>query len=227
MQLSVRQRRALEAICDTLAPGGDGVPSASDLGVPQAMVDAAAMNPREPERRQFLQLLSAWDSALLTALGGGGARRLTGLGARAARAGAAVVVRLSRDTAPGGVPDAAQGRAADLPHAPGHRRWLEPRVGRDRLPGAAGTAGGPAAEGAAAPDDRRRHRARVRRLRGRLGRGGGTAAGVLATAGLDVVVLEAARQRPRPATRRARPGTSAAWWCATRRASPPPRASTR
>ena len=36
------------------------------------MWDAVAMNPREAERKQVAQLLSLWDTRLLTALGGGG-----------------------------------------------------------------------------------------------------------------------------------------------------------
>ena len=79
MQLSRRQLRALEAICDTFAPGEDGMPSASAIGVPRALVDAVALNPREAERRQTSQLLSLWDTRLLTALAGGGLERFSAL----------------------------------------------------------------------------------------------------------------------------------------------------
>jgi long-chain-alcohol oxidase len=72
VELSSRQRRALDAICDTFAPGGDGMPSASAMGVPKALIEAVALNPRAAERRQTSQLLSLWDSRLLTALAGGG-----------------------------------------------------------------------------------------------------------------------------------------------------------
>jgi long-chain-alcohol oxidase len=72
MELSARQWLALEAICNTFAPGWNGAPSASQVGVPQALAAAVAMNPREAERKQVAQLLSLWDSRLLTALGGGG-----------------------------------------------------------------------------------------------------------------------------------------------------------
>ena len=72
MELSEKQRRALGAICDTFAPGTGGAPSASEVGVPRALVDAIAMNPREAERKQVAQLLSLWDTRLVTALGGGG-----------------------------------------------------------------------------------------------------------------------------------------------------------
>src|SRR5918992_410578 len=79
VRLSERQRRSLEAICDTFAPGGDGLPSASELGVPDAILDALALNPRKAERRQVAQLLRLWDTAPLTALGGGGFKRFSGL----------------------------------------------------------------------------------------------------------------------------------------------------
>src|SRR5947209_1923324 len=95
MQLSRRQWRALEAICDTFAPGENGMPSASAIGVPRALVDAVALNPREAERRQTSQLLSLWDTRLLPALAGGGlgsgAAGGTAAGVRAA-AGLDVVV---------------------------------------------------------------------------------------------------------------------------------------
>lgn len=79
MQLSQRQRRALAAIGDTFAPGRDGVPSASALGVPEAIAEAIDHNPREAERKQLALLLTAWDTKLMTALGGGGYGRFSAL----------------------------------------------------------------------------------------------------------------------------------------------------
>src|SRR4030081_736979 len=75
MELNPRQRRSLEAICDTFLPDYDGLPSASELGVPRAIAEALDANPREAERKQTAQLLGLWDTALLTAVGGGGLRR--------------------------------------------------------------------------------------------------------------------------------------------------------
>ncbi len=66
LTLSVRQRRALATICDTLCPAGDGLPSASELGVPEAVLALVARDPRPAARRELKQLLSAWDSAPLT-----------------------------------------------------------------------------------------------------------------------------------------------------------------
>ena len=37
IRLSSRARSALDAICDTFAPGGDGLPSATELRVPEAL----------------------------------------------------------------------------------------------------------------------------------------------------------------------------------------------
>ena len=62
MDLSARQRRALETICDTFAPAGDGWPSACELGVSDAIARGLEFNPRSAVRAQFLQLLDLWDS---------------------------------------------------------------------------------------------------------------------------------------------------------------------
>jgi choline dehydrogenase-like flavoprotein len=62
MKLSARQRRALETICDTFAPAGDGWPSASELGVSDAIARGLEFNPRPTVRAQFLKLLDLWDS---------------------------------------------------------------------------------------------------------------------------------------------------------------------
>jgi long-chain-alcohol oxidase len=77
--LKARQRRALEAICDTFAPGDNVTPSATELGVPDALLAAVELNPRAAERNQVRQLLSLWDTALVTAIGGGGLKRFSAL----------------------------------------------------------------------------------------------------------------------------------------------------
>ena len=77
--LNPRQLGALRAICDTLCPTEDGLSSARELGVPEALTEAVALNPREAERRQLALLLSLWDSPALGALGGVGPRRFSGL----------------------------------------------------------------------------------------------------------------------------------------------------
>jgi long-chain-alcohol oxidase len=64
MILTSRQQHALQLICDTFAPAADGWPSASELGVPQAIAGAMDFNPRRGDHKQFLQLLNFWDSQL-------------------------------------------------------------------------------------------------------------------------------------------------------------------
>jgi long-chain-alcohol oxidase len=77
--LSPKARAALDAICDTFAPGGGGLPSATELGVPEALLGLVARNPRAAERRQVAQLLGLWDTRLICAIAGGGLRRFTSL----------------------------------------------------------------------------------------------------------------------------------------------------
>src|SRR5438270_6931024 len=72
LSLTSRQRKALEDICDAFCPSGDGLPTATELGVPDALVEAIAGNPRASERRQLAALLSAWNSPVLGPLGGVG-----------------------------------------------------------------------------------------------------------------------------------------------------------
>src|SRR3954471_16556475 len=78
-RFSSRQRSALTAICDTFAPGGDGLPSASEHGVVDAVEEAVASNPRAAERRQAAQLMGLWDTRVLPAIGGGGFARFSRL----------------------------------------------------------------------------------------------------------------------------------------------------
>src|SRR5438067_164341 len=64
MQLTPRQKHAVEAICETFFPSGDGWPSAVEMGVPAALGEALEFNPRTRDRAQFLNLLDIWDSKL-------------------------------------------------------------------------------------------------------------------------------------------------------------------
>jgi len=56
--LGDRQLAALRDICDTLCPSENGLPSARELDVAEALVKAVALNPRAAERRQLALLLS-------------------------------------------------------------------------------------------------------------------------------------------------------------------------
>ena len=62
LEISGRARTALDAICDTFVPGEAGLPSATELGVPEAMLMAVGSNPSKAEQEQFAGLLDAWDA---------------------------------------------------------------------------------------------------------------------------------------------------------------------
>jgi long-chain-alcohol oxidase len=62
LEISGKARAALEAICDTFVPGEAGLPSATELGVPDAMLMAVGSNPSAAEQEQFAGLLDAWDA---------------------------------------------------------------------------------------------------------------------------------------------------------------------
>src|SRR5918994_4841609 len=63
MELSRRQQAALVAICDTFAPGLEGLPVASEAGVPDEIVGTFERHPRKGEVQEILRLLSAWEHA--------------------------------------------------------------------------------------------------------------------------------------------------------------------
>lgn len=71
MNLTARQERALRSICDTFAPPSADWPSASEAGVPQAIVKGLEFNPRAAKRKEFLQLLDIWDTHLHSLLAAG------------------------------------------------------------------------------------------------------------------------------------------------------------
>ncbi|TCJ13878.1 FAD-binding protein [Rubrobacter taiwanensis] len=64
LTLSGGARRALDSICDTFVPGGEGLPSATERGVPEAMIAAVGANPSAAERERFAALLEDWDTRL-------------------------------------------------------------------------------------------------------------------------------------------------------------------
>src|SRR5437016_1006134 len=79
MDLSPRQRRALEDICDAFCPSSNGASGARELRVSDAIVDAVGRNPRRSERAQLAGLLSLWDTAVLGAFGGAGLSRFSNM----------------------------------------------------------------------------------------------------------------------------------------------------
>ncbi len=61
--LDSTQLTTLRQICDTFAPGdGASVPPASALGAPEAVAALVSGNPRAEERAQFTQLLDLWNT---------------------------------------------------------------------------------------------------------------------------------------------------------------------
>ncbi|MFI6937728.1 GMC family oxidoreductase [Streptomyces sp. NPDC050418] len=190
MQLDSRQQAALTAICDTFAPGdGAAIPSAGAIGaVPLAEALVRAL-PRASERKQLATLLSLWDSRLAGLLLGTGGRRYSTLPPAAREQ---LMLRLG---------DASSARKRVLFQA---LRGLATSAYL-LAPGENGTSpvweaiGYPGPLGTLPDAPRPRLSPLTPTADTTLdcdvvvvgsGAGGGTAAGVLAAAGLDVVVLE-------------------------------------
>jgi long-chain-alcohol oxidase len=59
--LSPTGRASLDAICDTFVPGENGLPSATDLHVPDVILGAMGANPSADVRDGFAGLIEGWD----------------------------------------------------------------------------------------------------------------------------------------------------------------------
>ena len=161
LEISGKARTALDAICDTFVPGEAGLPSATELGVPEAMLMAVGSSPSAAEREQFAGLCwTRWDA---------------GRSPRSPRPSARRVLLAWADSPEVGparrLPGAAQGHPAELLLPAAHGRGAEPGRRGARLSGAARAARRTRRRRRSRPlDDHRRHRARLRRGGGRLGR---------------------------------------------------------
>ncbi|WP_106402592.1 GMC family oxidoreductase N-terminal domain-containing protein [Actinocorallia populi] len=82
MTFDARQRAALTAICDTFTPGdGAAIPSAGALGAVDIAEALAGGQPRAKDRKQLELLLSLWDSRAMGLVLGTGGRRFSRLAA--------------------------------------------------------------------------------------------------------------------------------------------------
>lgn len=80
MDLDLKQRSALTAICDAFAPGdGADIPAASSLGAVDIARAIVGVLPRAEDREQFTRLLSRWDSRATGLFLGTGGRRFSQL----------------------------------------------------------------------------------------------------------------------------------------------------
>src|SRR5947209_1536349 len=190
MELSPRQLTALQDICDAFCPSGNGTPTARELGVAEAVLEAVSLNPRASERKQLASLLSLWDTPGLGAVGGAGLRRFSALTPEE-RERLLLTWGDSRLPQRRAVFEALRKGALlfyyMLPGPGGTRNPAWDHIGYDGPLGQ--LEGAPAKSHPITPIERDEELDCDVVIVG-SGAGGGAAAGVLASAGLDVIIVE-------------------------------------
>lgn len=190
MEPTAVQRAALGMICDTFVPGdGDALPAATALGAVDTIFQILGRNPREAEKKQLAMLLGLWDSRLTGLLTGSGLRKFSAL-SQAEREAALLRLGDSKLAPVRAIFQAfkqASLLAYNVTPGPSGTNPLWTKIGYPAPTGPLQSAPQPAL-------------APLRYTESTTltcdvaiigsGAGGGTAAAVLAEAGLDVVVLE-------------------------------------